>query len=250
MRWAAVVALVGAAWAVGALVSAPPASVSLAAFSTPLKGRTSSQVHNARRALDRLNGAVIEPGAEWSFNTAVGSLSRDEGFRKAPVSYNGTLIDDWGGGVCQTSTTLYNAALLSGLEIVERHAHRFAPSYVPPGRDAAVAFSNIDLKLRNPHPYPVTLRGTVEHERLTIGVWGPAPLAQHPRLVHEIMGPQAPSTRNLERPHARPRLRNSGKPGTEVVTYRVTGQRKQLLSVDSYPVMDRVVQVSGSGIED
>ncbi len=250
MRWAAVVALVGAAWAVGALVSAPPASVSLAAFSTPLKGRTSSQVHNARRALDRLNGAVIEPGAEWSFNTAVGSLSRDEGFRKAPVSYNGTLIDDWGGGVCQTSTTLYNAALLSGLEIVERHAHRFAPSYVPPGRDAAVAFSNIDLKLRNPHPYPVTLRGTVEHERLTIGVWGPEPLAQHPLIVQEIMGTQAPITRTLERPNARPGLRNSGKPGTEVVTYRVTGQRKQLLSVDSYPVMDRVVQVSGSGIED
>ena len=263
MRWAAVVALVGAAWAVGALVSAPPASVSLAAFSTPLKGRTSSQVHNARRALDRLNGAVIEPGAEWSFNTAVGSLSRDEGFRKAPVSYNGTLIDDWGGGVCQTSTTLYNAALLSGLEIVERHAHRFAPSYVPPGRDAAVAFSNIDLKLRNPHPYPVTLRGTVEHERLTIGVWGPPPRAPPPPsgpeikgtpaphlIVQEIMGTQAPITRTLERPNARPGLRNSGKPGTEVVTYRVTGQRKQLLSVDSYPVMDRVVQVSGSGIED
>lgn len=242
MKIVGALALGGAVWAVGSLMSAPPASVRLAAYATPLQGRSSSQVHNARLALEHLQGVVIEPGAEWSFNGTVGSLSRDEGFRKAPVSYNGTLIDDWGGGACQTSTTLYNAALLAGLEIVERHPHRFAPSYVPPGRDAAVAFSNIDLKLRNPHPYPVTLKGSIERERLTLSVWGPEPLSHQPLIVQDILGTQKPITRTLEKPNSRPRVRNSGKPGTEVATYRVLDNQKQLLSVDSYPVMDRVVQ--------
>lgn len=239
VRWAV---LGGALWAVATLMSAPPASVRMSAYATTLQGRSSSQIHNARLALEHLRGVVIEPGQTWSFNGTVGSLSRDEGFRKAPVSYNGTLIDDWGGGACQTSTTLYNAALLAGLEVLERHPHRFAPSYVPPGRDAAVAFSNIDLKLRNPHAFPVALHGSIDRGRLTLSVWGSEPPRQRPLIVQDILGRQTPITRVIEKPHARPRVRNTGKPGTEVATYRVIGDRKQLLSVDSYPVMDRVVQ--------
>jgi hypothetical protein len=92
------------------------------------------------RAAAALNGAVIAPGRELSFNHVVASWTPDRGFVLAPVSYDGQLVVDWGGGVCQTSTTLYNAALLAGMEITERHRHFWPPRYAPPGADAAVHF--------------------------------------------------------------------------------------------------------------
>ncbi|MCB8932754.1 MAG: VanW family protein [Fimbriimonadaceae bacterium] len=222
------------------LLATPPPRRLIAAYFTSLDGRTGSQRHNAHLALEQLNGTVLAPGAEFSFNQVVGSLSRDQGFRRAPVSYNGTLIDDWGGGVCQTSTTLYNAAMLAGLELVERHPHRFAPSYVPAGRDAAVAFSSVDLRFRNPFPFAVRLSGRIDGDRLLIEVWGKKMPKGRPQIVQEVHGVQTPGTLVLEGPS--PRVRNTGKAGSEVATYRVTGDRRELLSLDSYPVMDRVVE--------
>ena len=81
----------------------------MAGFATSLQERTASQQHNARRAAASINGQVIQPGGEFSFNKTVKSWSMDRGYVKAPVSYDGDLIREYGGGVCQTSTTLYNA---------------------------------------------------------------------------------------------------------------------------------------------
>ena len=115
------------------LSSAPPPEVKISGYATSLKGRTASQRHNAQRAAELLDGKVIAPGEVFSFNRVVRSWAQDTGYVKAPVSYDGELIKAYGGGVCQTSTTLYNAALLAGMPIIERHPHVFAPHYVPPG---------------------------------------------------------------------------------------------------------------------
>jgi vancomycin resistance protein YoaR len=186
-------------------------------------------------------GRTIEPGATFSSNENVGSFSRDQGYRKAPVSYNGQLIDSWGGGVCQTSTTLYNAALLSGMKIVERSRHRFAPGYVPPGRDAAVAYSSIDLKFKNPHPYPVRILGEMKGERLTLGIYAPQHLKEKPRIVEVVREPQHPVTYTIGAEGPRAKLRNSGKAGFQVAVYRVCGNSRELISTDSYPAMGRVI---------
>jgi vancomycin resistance protein YoaR len=123
----------------------------LVEFATSLEGRTPGQRHNATLAAKRIHGATLAPDTEWSFNQTIGQWVRSEGYVRAPVSYGGVLVPAWGGGVCQTSTTLYNAALLAGLEVLERHPHTIAPSYIAPGRDAAVAQGIADLKLRNPY---------------------------------------------------------------------------------------------------
>lgn len=138
----------------------------LATFATSLEGRTQGQRHNAVLAAKRLHGLQIAPNAVWSFNQAVGPWVRSEGYVRAPVSYGGVLVPAWGGGVCQTSTTLYNAALLAGLEVVERHAHTIAPSYVAAGRDAAVAQGVADLKIRNPYPFPCRVEFVVRGTQL------------------------------------------------------------------------------------
>jgi vancomycin resistance protein VanW len=235
-----ILALLGAGLAVALL--ARPGEVCLGGYTTSLAGRTRSQRHNSALALDKLVGAVIKPGETFSFNKCVGSFSRDEGYRRAPVSYNGQLIDSWGGGVCQTSTTLYNAALLGGMDIVERNRHRFAPSYIPPGRDAAVAFSAIDLKFRNPHPYPVRILGVIEGDRLTIGIYGPEKLKEKPRIVEKVREPLEPTTYTIGHEGPRARVRNSGKEGFQVAVYRLVGNTRELISNDAYPSMGRVIE--------
>lgn len=236
-----------AATAVGlALVgySAAPHESLAASFATSLHGRNFGQRHNALMAVRRLDGALIRAGAEFSFNARVGSYSSDQGFRKAPVSYNGQLIDDWGGGVCQASTTLYNAALLAGMEIVERNRHQFCPSYVAPGRDAAVAYRWVDLRFRNPYPFAVRLHALIDRDTVRMDFLSPKPLPEKPEVVENVLQRTAPSTFYTGRNGRSAHVRNSGKPGYEVVVYRIMGNRREIVSEDEYPAMNRLVERS------
>lgn len=241
MKIFAITCAAGIVGAAGWLFAQPSGPVSVAEYSTTLAGRSRSQRHNSELALMRLNGAKIGPGEVFSFNQRVGTFSRDEGYRRAPVSYNGQLIDAWGGGVCQTSTTLYNAALLSGLEIVERNRHRFAPSYVPVGRDAAVAYSSIDLKFKNPYPFAIQIRGRIDGNRLVVGVYAPQLPKERPVVVTNVTGTTAPREYSIGHGNRSARVRNTGKIGCDVSVYRITGSTRELISEDSYPAMARVV---------
>jgi vancomycin resistance protein YoaR len=207
---------------------------------TSIEGRSEDQRHNVALSLRAIQGKVIPPDGVFSFNQAVGSWSRDKGFRRAPVSFNGSLIDAWGGGVCQTSTTLYNAALLGGLEIVERHSHRFCPSYVPPGLDAAVAFPNIDLRIRNPYNKPLVIRGKMEAGRLEVSLTGPVD-APDVVVSNQILKTSQPATKTLGTGGS-PWVRSPGKPGAEVEVIRSVKGVRERISRDTYPVMHRVVE--------
>lgn len=223
------------------VLALPPHETELARYATSLKDRTRSQRHNAELALRELDGQVIAPGTVFSFNGCVGSFSRDRGYRKAPVSYNGQLIDSWGGGVCQTSTTLYNAAMLGGLQIVERNRHRFAPSYVPPGRDAAVAFNSIDLKFENNYDFPVRLVARVVSDRLEVAIVGAEAPEVRAQIYTVVRNVHEPSTVQAGSKGRYGRLRNSGKSGFNVAVFRKTGDRRELISQDVYPSMNRVI---------
>ena len=240
-RWWSLAAAGVVAIVAGVAVLAP-GDRCVAQYTTMLTGRSRSQRHNALLAIKHLSGAIVQPGEVFSFNARVGTCSRDAGYRKAPVSYNGQLIDSWGGGVCQVSTTLYNAALLSGMEIVERNRHRFAPGYVLPGRDAAVAFSTIDLRFRNPHSVPVRIEAAIQGDRLTASIFGEVRLAARPQIVQDIRQVRDPLTFELYGSGRAGRVRNSGKFGCEVVTYRVVGAKRELISEDDYPAMNRIVE--------
>ncbi len=146
--------------------------VTMATFRTSLEGRTEGQKLNAMKAARAVNGTVIPAGSNFSFNRRVGSWTRERGFVRAPVSLGGVLVPSWGGGVCQVSTTIYVAALLAGLEVLERHHHAIAPSYAPKGMDAAVAYGIADLRLHNPFPFPVQIRFKTTETQLTCRIVG------------------------------------------------------------------------------
>lgn len=105
-----------------------------------------------------IDWTLLLPGEEFSFWGRVGVPTAQRGFEPAPVIVGESVIDAPGGGLCQVSTTLYNAAVRAGLEIVERHPHTMPVGYVGPGMDAAVAWGHLDLKFINSSPWPVIVR--------------------------------------------------------------------------------------------
>jgi vancomycin resistance protein VanW len=238
------------------LAQTPPPQTRLAGFATRLSDRTRAQRHNAQLAAQSLDGAIIPAGSVFSFNSRVNSWSLDQGYVKAPVSYDGDLVPAFGGGVCQTSTTLYNAALLAGLEIAERHHHVFAPHYVAPGRDAAVAYPNIDLRLKNPHPFPVRLRVQADRERLAVEIWGARMPAERvtleSRALSTVPPPQLVRRAELALAGQTSFTRSVGATGFRIVTYRiVTRNGKEIdrkrLSDDTYPAMPQVTTYREKG---
>jgi len=248
---AALAALVAAMLAI--VATAPEGPEVLGAFATRIDARTARQRHNARLAANALDGAVAPPGGEFSFNRRVQSWSVDRGYVKAPVSFGGELLPAFGGGVCQTSTTLYNAALLAGLEVLERHAHTVAPRYVPPGRDAAVAHPSLDLRLRNPYPFPVRIRATARDGLLAVRILGARRPAKSFLLETHVLDRVAPEQRTAVVPRealgGAAGRRSPGREGFRVVTYRLATAdgrlvRKERLSDDTYLALHRVVALA------
>lgn len=123
-------------------------------------------------AANALSDKIVKTGWEFSFNTTVGPRTYSAGYYNAPVIINGKTEDGVGGGVCQVSSTLYNAVLLAGLTPTERTPHYFPSSYVSAGRDATVADGSIDLKFRNDLNHPVYLKSFADGSALTICVLG------------------------------------------------------------------------------
>lgn len=139
-------------------------------FNRGLRGRT----HNLTLAARCVDGAVLKPGQVFSVNAAVGPRLANRGFRTAQIFVRGKIEDGIGGGVCQVSSTLFNAVLLAGLTIKERSPHSQTVPYVAPGRDATVVYGLRDFKFVNSNSLPVGIVMTVKGSRLTAQVYGSA----------------------------------------------------------------------------
>jgi vancomycin resistance protein YoaR len=127
---------------------------------------------NLKLAASKLNGAVLKPGAEWSFNGTVGERSEKEGYKVAHVITAGEMVDGLAGGTCQISTTLFGAAFFAGLDIVKTTNHSRPSAYTPLGFDATVVWPNTDLKLKNPYDFPVVIRYVVANGEAVVEVLG------------------------------------------------------------------------------
>lgn len=127
---------------------------------------------NVRLAAEAISGTVIKPGQEFSFNGTVGQRTEAKGYKGAAAYNNGEVVQEIGGGVCQVSTTLYNAVFKAGLKISSRRSHTFEPSYVTPGRDATVSWDQPDFKFINNSSTAIGLRASYADQKVTVSVYG------------------------------------------------------------------------------
>lgn len=150
----------------------PKERVLRAEFTTDYSKSSAERKHNIALAAKALNNAFIDVKAEFSFNGVVGLRTAARGYRNAKIIVKGKFTDGVGGGVCQVSTTLYNAAVLSGMKITEHHAHSLAVSYVEPSFDAMVNSGSADLKFVNATKNPVVIKTKTDGEKITVRIYG------------------------------------------------------------------------------
>ena len=129
----------------------------LSRFSTNYAASNVNRTTNLVLAANKINGTVLMPGEVFSYNQVVGERTIAAGYKEAPIYVSGRVEDGLGGGICQITTTLYNAAVYANLEIIERTNHQFVPSYVGAGRDATVVYGSLDFKFKNNKDYPIKI---------------------------------------------------------------------------------------------
>lgn len=149
--------------------------VEIGSFSTEILDGQKSRVNNIKVASDYINGVEIMPGEEFSFNGALGRRTKEKGYKKAPIIIKTKRGPKKGygvgGGICQISTTLYNAALEAGLEITERHQHSKKVPYIEKGKDATVVYGGADLKFVNNRNNPIVINVNVSDGRVIVKLY-------------------------------------------------------------------------------
>ncbi|WP_459500183.1 VanW family protein [Bacillus sp. C1] len=142
----------------------------LGRYETNLGGSTGGRIENIRLSASNINGVVLGKGDRFSFNALIGDTTPDKGYQLGKEIVDGKLVDGYGGGVCQTSSTLFNAADQAGLKMVERTTHSKTVGYVPQGRDATIAYPYLDLVFENTNEVPVKLYMSIEGGKLVAEV--------------------------------------------------------------------------------
>ncbi len=144
----------------------------LSTFSTKYNVSNTDRVTNLELASSKIDSYILPSGEEFSYNKIVGARTIDAGYKEAKIYSNGTVVDGVGGGICQLSSTLYNAVLLANLDVTERHNHQFLTSYISAGRDATVSYGFKDFKFKNSRSYPIKIETIIENGNVICSIYG------------------------------------------------------------------------------
>jgi len=153
-----------------AAIGLPGVSGQLGTFSTSFKPGEEGRDTNIKLASDSINQSVVHPGEEFSFNRTVGPTTEKNGYKLAMIYVDGKKDEGFGGGVCQVSSTLYNAAANAGMNITERHDHSLPVTYVESGKEAATSYGVKDFKFVNQLSHPVAIQSQVVDGKITVSI--------------------------------------------------------------------------------
>lgn len=224
----------------------------LSTFSTKYQASNVNRTTNLRLAANKINGTVLLPGEEFSYNKTVGERTKAAGFKEAAIFNAGKVENGLGGGICQISSTLYDAIIIANLQATVRRNHQFVTSYVKAGADATVVWGSQDFKFKNTRKYPVRITATVQGGIATVQVWGVKEETEYEITIETKKIATIPyatqyiQTANL--PAGQQKVIQTGSNGQKVEAYKVTrlnGQiiSKTLLSKDTYNAMKKIVHV-------
>ncbi len=224
---------------------------------TTIAANNEARNTNINLMCEAVNGLTLQPGETLSINELVGERTEEKGFKKAPAIMDGKrLVDDLGGGICQLSGTLYNAALLANMEIVERVRHSFPSAYLPIGLDSTLNWDDKDLKIKNTSEYPMYLSANFEGQEVKVEIFGqPLPdgmeIVIEPVMLKETPPKKAEIEYTSQLPAGVTKTVISSRKGYDVDVYRIYYQngaevKRELLSQDRYPAVTGLIQ-KGSG---
>lgn len=209
------------------------------------RGSVSNRVHNIKTAAAKLNGLLIPPGEEFSFNLSLGEVLAETGYKEAYVIKQGRTIPEIGGGVCQVSTTLFRAALNAGLPITERHAHAYRVGYYEqgfgPGIDATVYSPTADLKFTNNTPHHLLIQTRFDQEKsyLAFDLYGTNDGRQveitKPAMTQQTLPPPPLYIPDPNLPVGTTKQIEKAIPGAKTIFYERVYQNGELISEDSFP---------------
>lgn len=223
----------------------------LAEYTTIYDSSNKNRSNNLSISAKKINGTIIMPGETFSYNQTVGERTIAAGYKEAGAYAGGRVVQDVGGGICQTSSTLYNAVLLANLEIVDRSNHQFLTSYVEPSRDATVAWGSIDFKFKNNRTYPIKIVASAKNGVCKMAIYGIEEETEYEVVIQSVVKSYLPYSTKYEDDatleEGKEIVEQSGYTGCTSESYRIlklNGEvvSKTLLSKDTYDPMTRIIR--------
>ena len=224
----------------------------LSSFSTKYDASNVPRTTNLKLAMAKLDGVVVSPGEVFSYNKTLGKRTAEAGYREAGGFAGGKVVQTLAGGICQISSTLYDAVVYANLDIVERHNHMFLAGYVGAGKDATVVYGALDFQFKNTRNYPIRIKTSIGNGIAKIDIYGIREEVEYQveiatqilsyntyKVVYEEDSSLAPGTE---------RVTQNGMNGCKSITYKVlklNGNEvsRTVLSSDSYDPMNKIVKV-------
>lgn len=225
----------------------------ITSYTTQFDAFNTNRAENIRLAARSINGTLVKQGDTFSFNHNVGLRLAEYGYKEAPVFIEGKIVPDWGGGVCQVSSTLYNAVLLADMNIEERTSHFYPPGYVPIGQDATVADNLLDFRFKNLTEGNIYIKSEVSDNQLTIYILGKQ-LENRPNIQviatdTKVIEPKTIIKQDMTLDLGKQITEVEGQKGFHVTTYRIKSGRdgkeinRELLANDEFKAIDKVIRV-------
>ncbi len=238
-------------------ISADLCKDKLAGYTTYFPAGSYARSNNLKIALSYMNGVVVLPGETYSYNNNIGDTTASKGYQAAATFKGGTTVNEMGGGICQTVSTLYNTVLMANLEIVERHQHGLPVGYVPPSRDATVYSPVLDFKFKNNRETPIKIVTSFSYSgSLNVSIYGTKQDNDPEVILSQTTTGTIPYTTRYEYDNSLPYGRQvvttagvNGYTSESYITKKLNGQviSSGLLSRDKYNAQQQVIKVGTGG---
>ena len=223
----------------------------LSSFSTRYDASQVGRSKNLRLAAEKINGTVLKPGEIFSYNKVVGERTIAAGYTEAAGYAGGKVVPTLGGGICQISTTLYDAVVYANLDIVERRNHMFLTSYVGAGKDATVVYGSIDFKFKNTRNYPIMINASVKNGIAKVDIYGVKEEVEYEVEISTKILSYIPYSvkyeTNKSLKEGTEKVTQNGMNGVKSITYKIlklNGQQvsSTVLSTDTYDPMNKIIE--------
>ena len=224
----------------------------LAKYTTIYDAGVINRAHNIALAAKTINGTILMPGETFSYNGVLGNTNKEKGYKLGTAYVGGKVVESYGGGICQVSSTLYNSVLYANLEIVERYNHSYVVNYVPAGRDATVAYGGKDFKFKNTRNYPIKIVASAKNGVVSISIMGIKEETEYEVVLTSTVLSTTPRLvkyeNNSSLEEGTQKVIQKGYDGKKSIAYKIlklNGKTisKTVLSKDTYKPMTKIVQV-------